>query len=502
MRHNSLLSGTLILVGAGFLTRILGFLFRIYLSGLMGSEGMGLYQLLTPIYFLAFAMCASGTSLAISRLASCAFSSDSHEGPRRILYAGLLLSISTSLLLTILLYTYADWFAAHIIMEARLAGPLRVLSLALPWSVASACIKSYFHAKQRMDVSAIDQLIEQLCRMGAIYLLAPVLGRGNLIDICYMAVIGNVAGDFLSCLYCIAVYIRDCRKYPTTAAGPSLRFCMPALLGIILPLSANRVISQLLSSFENVLLPSSLQSYGMSASEALSIYGEFGGMAMPILFFPCVITGALSSNLLPAVARADAAGNQDFIRKAIQNSVHYTLLIGFLCTVLLYTCGNQLGLLLYKNARAGQFITWLSLLCPFFYLESTYGGLMNGLGLHHRSFLHSILSDAIRIAAVMLLVPHYGMPAFYLGMAVSLILCTTLNYRSLCHCCGLDFHPISILTTPFLATILSILLIHLFFTSIEYNLITLGTRSIASLLLYVLIILFCDSTVRKRVFSK
>ena len=450
-----MIHGTLVLVSAGFITRILGFVFRIYLSELMGSEGMGLYQLITPIYFLAFAMCASGTQLAISRLAS-----HDHTKSRSILYAGMLLSVSMGLVITVLLYVYADWFSGHILNESRLSGPLRILSLALPWSIASGCIKSYFHARQRMDVPAIDQLIEQLCRMGAIYLLAPALGNGNIIDICYMAVWGNVAGDFLSCIYCIIAYLKDLRKYPSPVKASSLRAHMPSLLAILIPLSANRVISQLLSSFENVLLPMSLQESGLSSSQSLSIYGEFSGMAMPILFFPCIITNAVSTNMLPVVARADAAGNHKLIRSSIHHCVHYTLLIGFLFTVILFTCGHTLGQLLYHNIQVGRFITWLSLLCPFFYLESTFGGLMNGLGLHNRSFIHSILSDVLRIAVVMLLVPKYGISAFYAGMSLSLILCTLLNLRSLCKISGLLFQPLRELLIPALSATLSIVLVH------------------------------------------
>ncbi|MFR2464434.1 MAG: oligosaccharide flippase family protein, partial [Clostridia bacterium] len=54
MRKNSFLTGTLILVAAGLISRLLGFLYRIYISNIMGSEGMGLFQLISPVYFLAY----------------------------------------------------------------------------------------------------------------------------------------------------------------------------------------------------------------------------------------------------------------------------------------------------------------------------------------------------------------------------------------------------------------------------------------------------------------
>lgn len=494
MHRNTILSGTVILMAAGFITRILGFIFRIYLSGLMGSEGMGLYQLISPIYFLAFAVCASGMQLAISRLAAYENARGQKDHTHHILYAGLLLSLLVCVLLTLLLYNYAEWIASHLLLEERLASPLRIISLALPFSVAASCFKAYFFAHQNMNIPAMDQLIEQLGRIGVIYLLAPSLANGSLIDLCCMAAIGNVAGDAISCLYCAIVYAKDRRPHiPSFRNTLSFTAYIPKLLAISIPLTANRVITQLLSSFENIMLPTALQQYGLSADTALGIYGEFSGMAMPVLFFPCVITNALSSNLLPVVARADATRNKPLIHQTICQSVSYTLLIGFLFTAVLFTCGSSLGILLYHNENVGTYITWLSVLCPFFYLQSTLGGLMNGLGLHQYSFIHNLLGDALRVVGLLLLVPLWGVPAFYAGMTVSLILCVYLNVRKLYKTGGLPFHPLQELTGPFIAAVCSVFITNSFLSSSNISITWLLIRAGGCIIVYVLTLLAVDS---------
>ena len=54
---SSIIRGTFILTVAGLISRLIGFYYRIFLSNAIGSEGMGLYQLVLPIVGLAFALC-------------------------------------------------------------------------------------------------------------------------------------------------------------------------------------------------------------------------------------------------------------------------------------------------------------------------------------------------------------------------------------------------------------------------------------------------------------
>ena len=66
-RNRTFIKGTLILTLTGLLSRVIGFFYRIYLSRLFGEEGMGIYQLLSPVLALSFSLCAAGIQTAISK---------------------------------------------------------------------------------------------------------------------------------------------------------------------------------------------------------------------------------------------------------------------------------------------------------------------------------------------------------------------------------------------------------------------------------------------------
>lgn len=60
MGRRNILVGTIILTLAGFITRVIGFFYKIFLSKFMGAEWLGIYQLVFPIYGIAFTIYATG----------------------------------------------------------------------------------------------------------------------------------------------------------------------------------------------------------------------------------------------------------------------------------------------------------------------------------------------------------------------------------------------------------------------------------------------------------
>ncbi len=66
-KSRPILQGALILTLTGIASRIIGFFYRIFLSHTIGAEGMGIYQMIFPIYTLCFTLCAAGLQTALSR---------------------------------------------------------------------------------------------------------------------------------------------------------------------------------------------------------------------------------------------------------------------------------------------------------------------------------------------------------------------------------------------------------------------------------------------------
>ncbi|HIV40204.1 MAG TPA: polysaccharide biosynthesis protein [Candidatus Blautia stercorigallinarum] len=423
-----LLKGTLLLTGAGFITKIIGFIYRIFLSQTIGAEGMGIYQLIFPIHTLCFALSVGGIQTAISRFTAARASLKNEQGARDIFVLSGALSTAVALIVSLILYENASWFAVHILLEERCTSLLKLMAFSIPMGTLHSCVNGYYYAKKKMSIPAASQLLEQCARVGVSYGLFLILTEQGLPITPMLAVAGLVGGELVSMIFSLLVILWDYRK-----AGYRLRNLrspgtdMKEILAFSFPLTCSRLLVNILHSIESVLIPGHLRLYGLDNGSALSIYGVLTGMALPLILFPSAITNAVSTVLLPSVAEQQAVGNHQAIRRAIFLSAKYCLILGFLSTAFFFFAGDFLGLVLFKNEFAATFIKTLAFICPCLYLSGTLSGILNGLGAANQSFILNTLGLGVRIAFVFFIIPEYGIQGYLWGLIVSELLVTGLS---------------------------------------------------------------------------
>lgn len=416
MSKKSLVAGTLILTIASFITRLLGFGFRIYQSKVMGAEGMGLYQLLFPIYMLLWAASSAGIALAISKMVAAEVSRNQEGNAIRILRVSLYISIPLSFALSALLYIFAPLIATYYIHEPVTELSLRILATCIPFMSTACCLRGYFQGRQQMSITALAQIVEQVARMLAIYLLAGLFIPKGLEYICALGVIGMCAGEVFSFIMSYIAYRLKKRTLRINKTTISNRMAFNKLLALSIPVTANRFLTSGLQSFENILIPITLGSFGLSSSDALGLYGKFSGMALPLLMFPSMVTSSLATALVPAISEAVAMKKKQVLQRTLSTSIQFSCLIGFGAASLFLCLSKEIALACYGLEDVGQLLEWLAIICPFLYLQNILTGAMNGLGLQKQTFKTNIMGSIICIATIILIIPKRGIIGFVLAM--------------------------------------------------------------------------------------
>lgn len=417
------LKGTLILTIAGLLSRFLGFFYKIFLAQALGAEGMGIYQLIFPVFSVCHALTTSGLETAISRFTAFA----RREEKDAWLYAGLFMSLLASGATGLVLWNHAAFIAEHLLHEVRCEPLLRILAAAVPLSSIHACFAGAYLGRKQTGIPAAAQLLEQFLRIGTVWLLCSIYTQQGRPITPSLAVGGLLAGEAGSALFMLtftggertglfhpAKYLEKCRS----------------LLRMALPLTGNRLSLTILQSAEAALIPLNLQKAGLTVAESLSMYGILTGMALAFLMFPNAVTSSISAMLLPVISEEQARGNTKHISATIEYTIQFGLTIGILCMGIFLHYGNSLGTILFHEQLAGEFLVTLSFICPVLYLTGNLNSILHGLGKTSVTFFNQLASIMVRILFILLFVPAYGIQGVLWGVLASQFLLCLLGIRA------------------------------------------------------------------------
>lgn len=429
-----LISGTLLLTAAGLTTRLIGFFYKIFLSRTIGAEGIGIYQMIFPIYGVCYALTTSGAEIAVSRFVSRENGAGRPQSARQVLRVGLLLALGLAIPTAFLLYENAAFLARNILQEMRTVQLLQIMAFTIPFGACHSCICGYYYGLKKPAVPAAAQLFEQLSRVGAVFLIYRVACEQGMGLSPLTAVIGLVIGEFASMLFCVFCVSGQSAPPGESADGsgaPSLFSLTRQMLAMALPVTGNRLCMNLLASAESILLPLCLQQYGLSTKQALSVYGTLSGMALSFILFPSVLTGALSVMLLPSVSESQAAGDDASLSRTVRKTVSFCLPLGISFTVLFLLFGRFLGDFFFRSTLAGDFILTLAWICPFLYLNHTLHSILNGLGRTGTGFFNNLAGILIRILFVLCFVPRFGIEGYLWGLLAGQLVVCGMNLASL-----------------------------------------------------------------------
>ena len=407
LQKHPLIFGTMLLTGAGLICRFMGFFYRIYLSRIFDAEGMGIFSLIMPVAGLTFSLTGACFQTCISK-----FVAEQKENGQHPFRLALSLCLPLSLLVTVLLYRLAGPISELWLAEPRCKPLLQVFSLSILPSALNSCIKGYCYGRKKTVPPCICQIIEQIVRITSVFVIVTSLTQKGAAPPLVIMVLGMVFGEFASLVCALIFHFADCLIHKTASACSAPGTTYTAFLAMLFPLLFNRIVLNILQSMETVAIPTTLERFGYSRSEALSLYGIFTGMVMPLLFFPTTITGSISVLLLPSVSEYHARGENEKIKSTIQKNFTFCILLGILSILFFFTCGPYIGTQIYDNELAGTYIRIASFISPFLYLNSTLSGILQGLGKAPLLFFINVSSLIFRLFLIHLTIPLFGIQAY------------------------------------------------------------------------------------------
>ena len=159
------IKNAILLTATSLLLRFAGIIFKVWLSSKVGSEGIGLYQVIFSFYVLASTFATSGISTAVTRLCAEEIAKEKPQNCKKILRSSLLLTLLLAVVSSVIIILGAEFIGTKILGDSRSVISLKILPLSLPFIGASSVFRGYFIAKRKILPNSVGRIIEQAARI-------------------------------------------------------------------------------------------------------------------------------------------------------------------------------------------------------------------------------------------------------------------------------------------------------------------------------------------------
>ncbi|WP_054958140.1 stage V sporulation protein B [Paenibacillus dakarensis] len=473
MNKQSFIKGTIILLAAGIINRLLGFIPRIALPRIIGPEGVGIYQLGYPFFIVLVTIITGGIPLAIAKMVAEAEGSGKSYYSKQILHTSLMLTITTGSFFMILSLLLAPWVTSVILPDQRVYQTFVSMTPMMIIIAVSAVYRGYFQGKQNMVPSATSSIIETIVRIVCMLWFAHLLMPKGLAFGAAGAMLGTAVGELLGMFVLLWQYARDGRSKPfpsdntkspelqsKLASSPTPAFenrkILRRILGIAIPVTGGKMVGSLSYLMESIITARSLAMAGIATSIATAQYGALQGMVIPLLLLPGAITMSLAVALVPSLSEAAARKDLGTIHKRMNQTLRLSFVTGAPFAVIMYILAEPLSALLYGNTEISGMLKIMAPFALFLYVQAPLQAALQALDRPGRALVNTLVGALIKMSLILYLSsnPAFGIKGAVIAIIVNSIIVTLLHGYSVSKLIGFRFKFMDIIKTAAVMTIM------------------------------------------------
>ena len=398
--------------------KFLGFLYRIFLSRTIGSEGIGIYQVALSVFALLLTLIASGTPITVSRLMTKYKAENKNDKVEKVVSAGIFFTLALALPICLIIYLFKDSLSI-VFADPRCTPVFLIVLPGLVFTSVYGVIRGVFWGNKDFLPYSIIELLEEICMIfvGSILILFSKTAYQGAI---YAGVAVLVSYVFSFSLATLVFFIRKNRL-----VNPKGEL-MP-LIKSATPITAMRTVNSLAVSLVSIILPLRLMQAGYTNAQALSAFGSASGQAIPILFIPTTLIGSFTLVLVPEIAENYYKSNHKSLKTDIEKAVRFTAVLSCVFIPLFIVCGEEIGIIIFNSHECGKYLTISAFLMLFMGLSSVTTSILNSIGLENKTLLYFIISSAFMLLSVWFLPKFIGIYALLVGFTFVYGITTIFN---------------------------------------------------------------------------
>lgn len=442
LKKESFMKGVVILMLSQFLIKILGLIYRMYITNRngFGDKGNAIYASGFQIYALLLTISSIGVPNALSKLVSERVAIGDNKGAHRIFKIAIVTFGFIGFVCSIFLFCGARTIANVWLQIPEAEMSLVALSPSIFFVSIISVIKGYFNGRECVKVTANSQAIEQVFKTLLTVIVVETVAILTGVNTTMMAAGANLATTLSSILcfgylyiYYISVKEEIAREVKNTVnyKYKNITRTIKEIFSVSIPMSLTPLLGTINKNIDSMTVVRGLKNF-LTESAAKTQYGILSGKVDTLVTLPMSFNVAFITALVPSVSGANAKGKIDEVKKRIEFSILITILIGLPCMIGMIIFAEPILKLLFPNQGSGEFILQISATSIIFIvLEQTVSGVLQGIGKTMVPAISLGIGVVVKLILNVILIPT-NPETFFFGGTAGAALSTTICHGIAC----------------------------------------------------------------------
>lgn len=439
------LQGTFILAVSGVIVKVIGSLNWVFLSRILGGEGIGLYQMGFPVYLLALTLSSAGIPVAISIITAEKLAHKDYLGAKRVFTLSYSILFCTGFIFMLLMLFGAKWLVENNwIRDARAYWSIIALAPAVFIVTGMSSMRGYLQGWQKMAPTGASEIVEQFFRVVTMIALAWWLLPYGLEYGAAGASMGAAVGALMALLLLIVCVWKLHRinktrfNYNDNIVQEKDSSIVKRLFYLALPISLSSLMLPVVANLDMLIVPARLEVVGYDISNATELFGYLTGMAIPLVNLATLFTAALAIALVPAISSSKASGEHLEIFDKTATAFRIAAAVTIPAASAIYLLAEPLARIVYNSPAAADVIQISSFAVFFLGLHQVSTGILQGLSLTKIPVITMFLAAVVKVILNWNLValPEYGIQGAAIATCVDMGLAALINIVFIWHYTG------------------------------------------------------------------
>lgn len=445
-KKNNYLTQGLILAVAGIVTRFIGMLYRIPLTNIVGSEGMGYYSTAYEVYNIALLVSTYSIPVAISKIISALSAQGRFADGKRVFKVGLLFSSLAGLVVSLILVIFADPIASAMGYPSA-ALPLKVLSPTIFVFSCMGVIRGLFQGRKNMVPTAVSQVVEQIVNavisvVSAVFFIKAVSDYSKASLGAAGGTMGTLAGAVAGLIFLIVFFFmrrrKDSKEDTDVAAVDTVtpyKSLLKLLIATMVPIILSQTIYQLSGITDDFMFGRILGGKGVEESSRAVLFEAYANKYKWLYNMPVAIASAFGVSIVPVLSSAFTSKDIDGVKEKIGSTVKLNMMIAIPAAAGLSFFAGPIMKLFFKSdgELAAKILVWGGVAVVVFAYSTLTNGVLQGINRLKLPVIHSALSLVMHIPLLFALLYFTELDEYALmicNILYALVVCV-LNYRAL-----------------------------------------------------------------------